>query len=185
VKSKRRAIQAVALREESGQGVVEFALLATVLLLLFLGGVDYARFIYYKTAIISAARIGAETAINHCPFASSACGTSPTQTSDSLTMWKTYCEAQPSVSLNPGWSSCTAGTSSTWTPTCNGSCNNCTQDICVTHSGSDVTVTVGYSFKAITPLMAPFFSSDISCFSGDSTSSNHHTLCASSTGKVS
>jgi hypothetical protein len=175
-------------RDENAQAVVEFAILATILFFLFQGTFDFARFVYYQTSITSAARVGAESAINHCPYASVNCGTVTTATSDSLVMWRTSCEATSAVTLNPQYSSCSAGGSTAWTPTCVGTCTNCAQDICVSPSsrtsGTDVTVTVGYSFKPISLLMMPFFSSDRVCYPGDSTSVNHHTLCASSTGRV-
>jgi hypothetical protein len=47
-----------------------------------------------------------------------------------------------------------------------------------------VTVTVGYSFKPLTFLMNQFFSEQ-SCFTGDTPTVNHHTLCAASVGRVS
>jgi hypothetical protein len=176
------------IHDENAQGVIEFALVSTVLMLLFLGTVDYARFLYYDVAITSAARVGAETAINHCPFASSNCGVTPTAVSDTLVLWTAYCEATPSPKLHPQYNGCENGTSSTWTPTCVGTCTNCAQDVCVSpstrSSGTQVTVSVGYSFEPFTPLMGAFFS-DVSCFAGDDTSVNHHTICAKSTGLVS
>lgn len=175
--------------DERAQGLVEFALVASVLFFIFLGTVDFARFLYYQTSLQASARVGAEAASNHCPYYSSNCDLTTTPTSDSFVMWKTSCEANPYTALKPQYSSCsTANTSTSWTPSCAGSCTPCTQDICVSPSsrseGSSVSVTVGYSFKPITILMSPFFP-DKSCFSGDSTSTNHHTLCASSTGRVS
>jgi Flp pilus assembly protein TadG len=179
---------AKATRDESAQGLVEFALVASVLFLVFLGTVDFARFLYYQTAIQSAARVGAESASNHCAFFSSTCELTMTPTSDTLVLWETYCEANPNPALSPAFTSCTAGTSSTWTPTCSGTCTNCSTDICVSPSsrttGTEVTVTVGYSFKPFTLLISPFFT-EHACYSGDSTSSNHHTICAQSVGRVS
>lgn len=173
---------------EEAQGVVEFALMATVLLTLFLGAIDYGRWLYYGTAVQSAARVGAETASNHCPFAAGGCGSNPAAVGDAFVQWKTYCEAESYVVLKPTYQSCTAGTSSTWTPTCSSSCTGCTYDICVSpatrSTGTQVTVYVGYSFKPISFLMAPFFA-DQSCYTGDSTATNHHTICASAVGLVS
>jgi hypothetical protein len=176
------------IHDEQAQGVIEFALIATVLMLLFLGTVDYARFLYYDVAITSAARIGAETASNHCAFASSACETTDTPVTDTLIMWNAYCEATPAPLLVPHYSGCAASASSTWTPTCVGTCTNCAEDMCVSPesrtNGTQVTISVGYSFKPFSPWMLPFFS-DVSCYTGDTTSTNHHTICAKSVGKVS
>src|SRR5579872_6827705 len=76
-------------RDENAQGLVEFAIVAMVLLLLFLGAVDYGRFLYYRAANQSAARVGAETASNHCPVSGSTCGTTTTATSDAFVQWQT------------------------------------------------------------------------------------------------
>lgn len=175
-------------RDESAQGVVEFAILISMLFIIFLGTVDFARFLYFQQGITSAARVGAETASNHCAFASTLCAQSFTPISDDLVEWKTYCEATPYAKLQPAYASCTPGTTSSWTPTCSGTCSPCAQDICVSpstrSSGTEVTVTVGYSFKPLTLLISPFFP-DRSCFTGDSASANHHTICASATGRVS
>ena len=53
-------------RGERAQGLIEFALMAPILMMLFLGTVDYGRFLYYSVAINNAARLGVETAVNHC-----------------------------------------------------------------------------------------------------------------------
>jgi Flp pilus assembly protein TadG len=173
--------------DEQAQGLVEFALVISVLFFVFLGTVDFARFLYYQTAIQSAARVGAEAATNHCPFASSTCAATETATSDSLVLWSVYCEANPNPALTPAYSSCSAGTASSWTPTCSGTCTNCASDVCVSPStrsgGTEVTVTVGYNFTPLTLLISPFFPTK-SCYSGDSTSTNHHTICAQSVGRV-
>lgn len=185
--SRVRGMMAIA-RDDTAQGVVEFAILSTILLFLFQGTIDFARYVYYQTSVTSAARVGAEAAINHCPYASSNCGTVKTTTSDLLVMWRTSCEAASAVTLNPQFQSCSADGTTTFTPVCVTTCSPCTQDICVTPSdrasGTDVTVSVGYSFKPITPLMAPFFKNDRSCFTGDDPAVNHHTLCASFTGRI-
>jgi hypothetical protein len=47
-----------------------------------------------------------------------------------------------------------------------------------------VTVYVGYNFTPISPLMQQFFPVK-SCFPGDDTTANHHTLCAAAVGKIS
>ncbi|MGH2443661.1 MAG: TadE family protein [Chloroflexota bacterium] len=174
-------------RGEHAQGLVEFAILATFLFFLFQGTIDFARVMYYQNAITATARSGAEVASNHCAFSGS-CGTNSTPVSDAFVMWSTYCEANPYAKLQPSYTSCSASSSKTFTPSCSGTCTPCAQDICVSPSsrttGTKVTVTVGYSFHPLTLLMAPFFS-DQSCFTGDDPATNHHTLCASATGRVS
>jgi TadE-like protein len=177
--------------DEHAQGLIEFAILATTALLIFFGAVDFSRFLYYDNSIRSAARVGAEVGSQHCPFRAGTCAVSGSAVSDSFVMWSTSCEASASgnVSLAPSYTSCTPGTIPSWTPTCSGTCTPCATDICVspvdasrgTHS--QVTVDVGYNFRPITPLMAPFFQ-DQSCYSGDSMAVNHHTLCAESVGRV-
>ncbi len=177
-----------AVQDESAQGLIEFALILTVLMVLFLGAVDYSRFLYYDQALQSAARVGAETASNHCPDASSSCGQTLVATADPYVLWSTYCEAAPYIKAKPGYTSCIAGSSTSWTPTCaQSSCTPCLNDICVSPSirasGTQVTVAMGWSFKPISFLMSQFFS-DTSCFTGDVTTVNHHTICASAVGKV-
>jgi Flp pilus assembly protein TadG len=178
------------IQDEKAQGVIEFALMFSVLMLLFLGTVDYARFLYYDTAIRSAARVGAETASNHCPLPG--CSSSGSPVADAYVAWQTTCSPQPYVTLQPQYTPCQApaGASSTWTPACSTNCTNCTYDVCINPAagsrsqGTQVTVTVGYSFKPLTFLMDQFFPEQ-SCFTGDSTATNHHTLCAASVGRVS
>jgi TadE-like protein len=176
--------------DERAQGMIEFALIVMVLLLLFAGTVDFSRFLYYQSAISSAARVGAETAMNHCA-SSATCGLSTAATTDDFVMWSTYCEAAPEIVLNPSFSSCTPCATASCTPTCASSpCNDCAhKDICVSPagtrtSGKSVTVYVGYSFQPITPIIGQFFQT-VSCWPGDSTSVNDHTLCAKSVGQVS
>lgn len=174
------------IHDEEAQGLIEFALISVVLLYFFLGTVDFGRFLYYDSAIRSAAQMGAEVASNHCAFEAYSCGTtdSGNVVTDNFIMWSTYCEASPAVNLNLGQytvgdqsattsayaangsiSPCTANdSSSSWTPTCaNGAtCTPCITDICVAPasraSGTVVSVMVGYDFQPITPLMATFFS---------------------------
>lgn len=177
-----------AIQDESAQGLIEFALILTVLMVLFLGAVDYSRFLYYDQALQSSARVGAETASNHCAYASSSCGQTLVATSDTYVLWSTYCEAAPYIKATPGYTTCIPGSGTSWTPTCaQSSCTNCLNDICVSPSsrasGTQVTVAMGWSFKPISFYMSQFFS-DTSCFTGDSTSVNHHTICASAVGKV-
>jgi Flp pilus assembly protein TadG len=181
------------LRREDGQGVIEFAIIAIVLLNLFLGTVDYARFIYYDNAIRDAARVGAETAINRCPN-HYACSLSAPTTSNFI-FQNTVCNAQPYVQLTPAVTTCTpcrvgsAGCADPCPPSGLSPCADCgsQQDVCISGShttGQTITVSVGYHFKPISPLMSVFFQ-DTTCFSGDDSTFNHHDLCASSSGRVS
>lgn len=183
-------------RGEEAQAIVEFGIVITFLLLLFLGTIDFSRFIYYDSAIRSAARVGAEVAGNYCNMPG--CGNQSSPTSDNLVMQATYCEATQNtlmsglaaVSLSPS-TSCTPCTTSTCNPcpTAASSCPPCVKDICISPSGtrtsgSDVTVYVGYNFTPVSPYLSSFFPAQ-SCYTGDSTSTNHHTLCASMVGRVS
>jgi Flp pilus assembly protein TadG len=209
---------------EEAQALIEFALFATVLLYFFLGTVDFGRFLYYDNAIRSAARVGAEVASNHCPYAKSSCGASGTVTVDNYVIWSTYCEAATYVDLNLGQysigqantkstgaagytqatgmiSQCnpndTTSNASTWAPTCatGASCASCTTDICVAPasriSSTPLSVSVGYDFKPITPLMNQFFPVQQCWSTSDSPvppvtdpASNQHTICTKSVGQV-
>lgn len=87
---------------ERGQGLVELALVTPVLLLMFLGVVDFSRAFYAYVAATNAARVGAEAAMDY-------------RVSDNVIATKIRNEASPSVSLNsivitPTQSSRTAGT---------------------------------------------------------------------------
>jgi Flp pilus assembly protein TadG len=177
-------------RGESAQGLLEFALVATILMLFFQGAVDYSRFLYYDSAITTAARTAAETASNHCAYRLS-CAISSTATSDDWVVQAAYCEAQPEVTLSPAASTCTPCLTTSCSSPCTGTCINgvCTQDVCISPSGSrstgqQVTVTVGYHFGFLTPLIGNFFP-DRSCFSGDVAGTNHHNICSASVGQVS
>lgn len=179
-------------RRESAQGLLEFALIAPVVLLMFLGVVDFSRFLYFNQAITSAARAGGDMAINHCAYHVS-CGKVDTVVGDDYIVQAVYCDAAPHIPLQPQPStcaSCLTATCTSPTPICDSSCLSelCVQDICTSPTastrtnGQDVTVSVGYSWKPITPMVSGFFP-DRSCWQGDP-SSNHHTLCASATGSV-
>lgn len=189
------------IHEEQAQGVIEFALVAMMLMLLFLGTVDYARFLYYDTSLRNAARTSAEVGSNHCTTPTT-CGTTSTAVSNDFLIWSAYCAAQPAITLNPAVTGAT-NVCQPWstTPTCipsggsQASCGtyNCEYDVCVSQDTASsqcssshpcVVVDIGYSFKPISFLMSPFLP-DRTCYSGDSTSQNHHTLCAESTGRIS
>src|SRR5690348_2938556 len=57
------AVKIHTLRSSSGQGLVEFALILPVLVLIFMGIVDFGRAIYAYNAVSNAAREGARTGI--------------------------------------------------------------------------------------------------------------------------
>ena len=185
-------------QDERAQGVVEFAFIITVLMLLFLGTVDYARFLYYDTAIRSAARVGAEYATNHCTNETNCPDPLSAQNAvtDPYILWATYCEANPYVSLQPSYSSCTPGTDVSWAPSCAVlACQSCTNDICVYPAtrkpGDSVTVSVGYTFHPIAFMLDWIFTAG-QCWTAaggasqdDSIATNGHTLCATSVGRVS
>jgi hypothetical protein len=127
-------------------------------------------------------------AINHCPNHAS-CGMIDTPTGDDYVVQAVYCDAAPTIQLAPQPSTCASCLTSSCA-VCNAAClaGLCVQDICVSPpaatrlNGQDVTVSVGYSWKPITPLIGAFFP-DKACWSSDPLS-NHHTLCASATGSV-
>ena len=177
-------------RNESAQGLIEFAIISMVLVLFFGGVVDFSRFMYYDSAIHNAARIGAETASNRCAdHYNCNLGGPPTA---NLIFQNTECEASPYVALTPTVTTChqtcTLGSVGCADPCPVASCPACaaTQDICIggaLTAGSTITVSVGYNFRPFLPLMNLFFT-DQQCWSTDSTASNHHTLCAESTGRA-
>lgn len=210
-------------RGERGQGVIEFALILSILMLLFLGTVDFARVMYYDLALGSAARVGAETAINHCVAPGQTCGYT-SGVSDAFVMQATECESAGSVKLLPALDNATTPASYPCTPCPTGPCNttlpvstcdstcvahDCTNDVCIQtctdgtcsdlssgstlSSGTLVKVTVGYDFTPISPILTgmanlPFVGPAVNlfkptqCWPGDTAK---HTLCASSTGRVS
>lgn len=179
---------------ERAQGTVEIAILVPVLVLGFLGVVDFSRFMYYQQSISSAARTGMDIAINHCSTHVN-CGMTDTPAGDDFVIQAVYCDAAPRVTLRPAPASCASCMTVTCTvgatALCDATClaGLCTQDICTSPTAAsrvnsaNVTVFIGYSFKPITPLIGRFFP-DRTCWSGDP-SSNHHTLCAAATGAVS
>ncbi|MGH2447238.1 MAG: TadE/TadG family type IV pilus assembly protein [Chloroflexota bacterium] len=191
----------VARGRQAGQGVIEFALLITLLLLVLLGTVDFSRFLYYQTALASAARVAAETAQSPCP-AASACGNSESPATYDFVLQSASCEGGSALNLQPVIP-CTPVTS-TSSP-CTSTCSPCTGDVCVQVCTSDtscttspyapgggpynepsspesIKVTVGYNFQPITPLINDFFPQR-QCFSGAGTE-NPHTLCATSVGRL-
>jgi hypothetical protein len=174
------------LRSEHANSGIEFSIIIVVLLSLFLGTVDFSRVLYYDTAVQNAARAGLETAIDPCA-ASTSCLPGAAPTSDSTVMWSAYCAGYPTISLSPQEQSCPPVQQDT--SSCTSVCTPCTRDVCIQPTGSrssgdTVTVTVGYDFQPLSFLMAPFLHAT-SCYTGDDTSVNHHTLCASYTGQVS
>ena len=192
--SKLRSM-ATAAREERAQGVIEFALVAMILLLLFAGTVDYGLFLYYDTAVVNAARVGAETAINHCADRYH-CDAPSTPMISSVILQKAVCESSPSITLKiSGISSptCTVSSGNPFGAVTVSNCPASGQDICIGGSqteGGQVYVYVGYSFHPITPIINQFFPTK-SCWStaggapNTDSSSNGHTLCSDSTGRIS
>src|SRR5947208_3672128 len=85
---------------EYAQSLIEFAFIAPILLLIFLGIVDYSRFMYFNQVIVSAARAGGETAINHCAYHAT-CGMTDTPVGDDFIAQAVYCDAAPDVQLQP------------------------------------------------------------------------------------
>jgi Flp pilus assembly protein TadG len=185
---------AARLKEERAQGVVEFAIVITMLLFFFLGTIDFSRFMYYDTAIRNAARVGAEVAGNYCNMPD--CGIQSSPTSDNVVMQAAYCEATQNqlasglaqIKLQPTVS-CTPCTTVTCNPCASSACATCTKDICIDPSGtrtqgSAVSVYVGYNFQPVSFYMRPFFHTR-TCFPAGEPSENTHTICASATGRVS
>lgn len=190
---------------EEAQGLVEFALIISVLMWLFLGTVDFGRFMYYDNAIRSAARVGAEIGNGTCG-SSQACGHYTTGTAvNGFILQATVCELQPYVSLkpNPGGTFCTAGINTVATGAnpcvsggqdiCDSTLTYCVKDVCIVRSnpsgsptsGQTVQVIVGYNFVPVTPFIQAIWS-NTKCFTPPAVSGaeNTHTLCASATGRV-
>jgi TadE-like protein len=172
-------------RDEGAQALIEFAIFGVLAVTVFLGIVDFSRFLYYDSAIRSAARVGALVGSQHCAYPGCTNFFSDV-VPDSQIMFAAYCEAKANVTLTPAYSSCTPAA----TPPCVGSCTNCTTDICVspgdtrtTSPPTSFTVSVGYSFKPISFVIDGFFPEQ-PCYGTDNTATNHHTLCANSTGRV-
>jgi Flp pilus assembly protein TadG len=176
-------------RDESAQGLVEFAILLMILLLLFAGTIDFSRWLYFDNAIRNAARVGAEMAINHCPAPGATCNSTAVTTDDAI-LHAAICEAQPDISLQPSFANCSPCTNTT----CGGPCpitaptdlESCaTQDVAISSATDrasvvDVTVWVGYNFVPITPIMSKFFSS-LTC----GATTGVHDMCTNSIGRVS
>jgi Flp pilus assembly protein TadG len=188
-------------RDEEAQGLIEFALLLTALSLIFVGVVDYSRFMYYQTSIQSAARVGAETASNNC-YRLTGCTNLSQSTINSGIMQATECETSGASRL-------------TWSPSIDCSnqssdpCANCTTttnwcsstslepggNVCVQRFAADCTttqstatvtdgqcvkITVGYNFHPISLLVGNIFSKH-ACWTGDTFK---HQLCATAVGTV-
>jgi Flp pilus assembly protein TadG len=135
------------MRDERAQGVVEFALIATILMMLFLGTVDYARFLYYGTAIRNAAQSGAQMEATGCTNRIT-CGRLHVASADDLSLQAAVCAPKPYVNLQPyptsaSWEFCAACVTSTYTCYRNDPCyptststnvcssSMCTLDVCV------------------------------------------------------
>lgn len=198
-------------RDERAQGLIEFAIIGGVLLLFFLGTVDFGRFFYYGSAIRGAARAGAEVASSGCAN-HTLCGHSNPTTINDFIVQSTVCEASGAqrVSIKPQVSCtvCIETTCSAGATPCTGlagGCTPCAQDVCIQRftvvvsgdpcagtplapttgptSHQCVKVIAGYNFVPITPLISSFFPRQ-ACWSGDNNNSTTHTICASAAGKV-
>jgi Flp pilus assembly protein TadG len=183
------------IHDENAQGVIEFALIVSVMLLLFLGTVDFGRFLYYDNVINSAARVGTEVAIDQCWSPAICQSTKGLIATDDVVTQATVCEASAFLALQPSVSSCdpcelnSDSLCLAATSPCQAAClaQLCQKDVCISPLGTrtdqtNVTVTVGYKFRPISFLMNQFFSTH-ACYIGDP-ASNDHTICASSQGRV-
>src|SRR5947209_6231190 len=99
-------------RGERAQGVVEFAAIATIMMMVFLGTVDLARFMYYGTAIRNAASTAAQVETTGC-VNGQVCGNLYVKTTDDFAVQAAVCEGRPYVTLSPyptasNWDFCTA-----------------------------------------------------------------------------
>jgi hypothetical protein len=188
------------IHDERAQGVVEFAIILMALMLMFLGTVDFSRFLYYQTAIQSAARAGAGASVKQCVSIDASCGTP----SNDYVLQATVCEAQPFVALqaaSPIVSCNPCGPKSTACP--NGPCGTAGcqacptqgQDVCVSQDTSSSScstahpcfkVNVGFNFQPISFFLTAgnWLYPARSCWGSDPTS-NGHTLCASAEGRAS
>ena len=116
------------LRPSKGQSLVEFAAIATILVMLIMGILEFGRAFYYYSAIVNAAqegaRYGSTTGVN----------TSAKRTAIINTTM------QSAIAVGPG------------TLTATVSCPNCA----TATTGDQFTVTVNYTFTAVTPFVPSF-----------------------------
>ena len=191
-------------RDEEAQGLIEFALLLTALSLIFVGVVDYSRFMYYQTSIQSAARVGAEVASNNC-YRASGCTNLSQVTINSGIMQATECETSGAARLSWNPSIVCSNQSSDPCLSCTNSANWCSStsndpggNVCIQRyasgtpecttavstatvaSGQCVKVIVGYNFHPLSLAVGRFFPKT-ACWSGDSFG---HQLCATAVGTV-
>jgi Flp pilus assembly protein TadG len=113
----------------AGQSLVEFALLATVLFTLLIGIFEFGRAYYYYSAIVNAAQEGARYG--------SVTGVNTTAKRDAII--SDVITSTVAVDV----------TSSNVTISCAGSCSS-------VGAGGQFTVSVGYTFTAVTPLVPSF-----------------------------
>ena len=113
---------------QSGQSMVELAILLPVLLWILLGAVDFGRVYYTSIAITNAARVGSAYGMD-----------SRRQNADILAV--VVAEARPLVEIDPARVTLTRATS-TWGNT----------------PGIDLTVSVEHDFVAITPFISRLWS---------------------------
>jgi hypothetical protein len=138
------------LGDESGQGLIEMALISMVLMFLLLGTVDFSRFLYYTNTIDSAARVGAEVAMLRCPGPSNCDVTHSVPVTNDVVLQDTLCAAnQNPYSSSMGFTldSSIAPTSTQCSGTpCDGisvSCAVTATEICGVGGGNDVCITRG------------------------------------------
>lgn len=120
-------------RRSRGQSLVEFALGVPIVLLLLCGAVDLGRGFYADITLTQAARDGVRALA-----ASTSTGSGPGKAA--------ACQAVTDATTN-------LGSGVTCTASCPSDPAGCTTDNSGTPAGQDVTVTVTYSFKPMTPVI--------------------------------
>jgi len=182
--------------DEEAQSMIELAVLMGFLLLVFLGTVDVSRFMYYDNAIRNAARVGAETAMEHCTSRNN-CDVSTTPITPDVVLQSAACESYPYIKLTYVEKTSACNTSPCPASSYTGCCS---QDLCISYpkrsgtpaSQDPVYVDVGYNFQLVTPFIEKFFQTTglfqpQSCFSATPNAGNFeaiHTLCARAIGRV-
>lgn len=137
-------------REESGQGLIEMALISMALMFLLLGTVDFSRFLYYNNTIDNAARVGAEVGILRCPGPSNCNTSNSVPVTNDVVIQDTLCSANQdpyssTMSFKLDSSIAPTNTQCSGTP-CDGitvSCAVTASENCGQSGGNDVCVTRG------------------------------------------
>ena len=123
-------------RGAPGQAAIEFALVASMMVLLLVGGIDLARVFYYEVVITAAASEGARAASAGAPDNSSTAGT-------------TTVVGVKTVAVDSAPSGTITTSNVTVTPAqATRKAEACAPSTCVW-----TTVTVTYTFTPVTPLM--------------------------------